>query len=215
MYVAVYVEVYVAVYMTVYKGILLFKYKEIIVNHKAISELIERAKKDPKFFHSLVFEPEKVLGSLDGLDRQSRGSIVSSNVEALFANILGLEGCGNTCSTSCDNTCGQSCGYTTNIVEAARIKGGVYFSHFKDALEGCGNTCSSSCDNTCGQSCGYTTNLTLEREKMTRAAGAGMWEGGSALEGCGNTCSSSCDNTCGQSCGYTTSLQGKFGGNVR
>ena len=34
------------------------------MNYKAINELIERAKKDPKFFHSLVFEPEKVLGSL-------------------------------------------------------------------------------------------------------------------------------------------------------
>lgn len=185
---------------------------------KMINDLIEQAKKDPKFFHSLIFEPDKVLGTLGHLDKKIRGSLVSANTEELFARILGLQECGNTCTTSCDNTCGQSCGFTTNLTDKAQASaaGSAFFSHFKGALEGCGNTCSSSCDNTCGQSCGFTTNFQDMGQMNQFAQSAGRsssWKGTKAMDaGCGNTCSSSCDNTCGQSCGYTTNFQGDFGG---
>lgn len=180
------------------------------MNVEQYKSLMEKAKSDPKFFHALVFSPEKVLDELQQLDRRARGKIVGAEIEEIVAKIIGVGYCGNTCSSSCDNTCGGSCGYTTNIVDKVSIqRQSAFFSRVKGALEGCGNTCSSSCDNTCGQSCGYTTNLTsIERldpaQMASGLASAGRFGGGGTLEGCGNTCSSSCDNTCGQSCGYTT-----------
>lgn len=183
---------------------------------KIISELIAQAKKDPKFFHALIFEPEKVLGTLDHLDRQSRGNIVATSVEEIFSRLLGVAECGNTCTSSCDNTCGGSCGFTTNIVaEAEReVEVSAFFSVHRGQLEGCGNTCTSSCDNTCGQSCGFTTNLQDQAQFAQRAQSAWRARPSRGIEeaGCGNTCTSSCDNTCGQSCGFTTNFTDKFGG---
>jgi hypothetical protein len=93
---------------------------------KAFQELIERAKKDPKFFHALVFNPKEVLSSLSDLNKQSREAIIGANPEELFAHLLGVQGggndssirkgCGHTCSSSCGYTCGAgSCAHTTSI----------------------------------------------------------------------------------------------------
>lgn len=185
------------------------------MDKKVINELIAHAKEDPKFFHSLIFEPEKVLGTLDHLDRQSRGNIVATNVEEIFSRLLGVAECGNTCTSSCDNTCGGSCGFTTNIAEPEREVASAYFSLLRGELDGCGNTCTTTCYITCGQSCEFTTNLQDPRQFAQHAAAARTWRGNRAIEetGCGNTCTSSCDNTCGQSCGYTTNFtDDRFGG---
>jgi len=166
------------------------------MNEEIFKKLIAHAKKDPTFFHALVFEPEKVLDSLDYLSKKERGSIVGKDVDELFAHLVDVQYCGNTCSSSCGNTCNKSCGYTTNRhLKEVSEEGVAYFSRFNETLEGCGNTCSSSCGNTCNKSCGYTTNLQNNET---------IYEAVNARAGCGNTCSSSCGNTCNKSCGYTT-----------
>ena len=127
---------------------------------KTFKKLLDAAKNDPKFFHSLVFEPEKALASLTYLDRHAKGALVAAHAGELIARLMGVQECGNTCTSSCENTCGQSCGFTTNFTDQGQVAEKSYFSRIKSDVMECGNTCTSSCDNTCGQSCGFTTNLT-------------------------------------------------------
>lgn len=126
---------------------------------KTFKKLLESAKNDPKFFHSLVFEPEKALASVNFISRRAKGKLISAHAGELLARLVGLQACGNTCTSSCDNTCGQSCGFTTNFTEREQLAEIGYFSRIKEDVMECGNTCTSSCDNTCGQSCGFTTNF--------------------------------------------------------
>ena len=108
---------------------------------KALDKLIDMTKKDPKFFHELVFSPETALGKLDFLDRQSKGNIVSISPEAIIAGITGhlidKTGAARACTRSCANSCTNTCGAGS-----------------------CDNTCTSSCTGTCGAiSCGATSSL--------------------------------------------------------
>ena len=134
------------------------------MDQKKFSKIIQKAQKDPKFLHQLIFKPESAIKELDdSLDRQMLGNMISKNPAEIIAKTIGiLQACGNTCTSSCDNTCGKSCGYTTNIVDnqLAKAAQAPFFSRFNDELAACGYTCTYSCDNTCGGSCGYTTNLT-------------------------------------------------------
>lgn len=113
---------------------------------KALDQLVARAKKDPKFFHALVFDAEKTIADLDFLDRRSKASLVALDPQDVIAGLAGLainvggdvQFCGDTCDSSCTNTCGAG---------------------------SCDSTCgSSSCTTTCGSiSCGTTVELAGER----------------------------------------------------
>jgi hypothetical protein len=124
--------------------------KELPVN-EALQRLVEKAKRDPAFFHSLVFEPEKALAGLEFLGRREKGAIVSLRPEDVIAGLAGLivsgggvaAVCGHSCEDSCDNTCGAG---------------------------SCFGTCmSTSCDHTCGaRSCDITVELTSRFEDLVQ-----------------------------------------------
>jgi hypothetical protein len=101
-------------------------------------QLVDRARNDPSFFHSLVFDPEKAITEIPGLDRLSKAGLLGINPEVLLSRVLRAEGgctdptcgpdscletcgphsCVSTCKSSCaGSTCGAwSCGETTSIV---------------------------------------------------------------------------------------------------
>jgi hypothetical protein len=109
---------------------------------EALKRLVEKARRDPTFFHSLVFEPEKALAGVDFLGRREKGAIVAIRPEDVIAGLAGLitgpggaaAVCGHSCEDSCDSTCGSG---------------------------SCFGTCmSSSCDHTCGsRSCDITVEI--------------------------------------------------------
>src|SRR5262249_10933980 len=81
------------------------------------------ARKDPAFFHRLVFEPEKALAELTYLDRREKGAIVSLRPEDVIAGLAGLivspggaaAVCTYSCNDSCDDTCGEGSCFGTCI----------------------------------------------------------------------------------------------------
>jgi hypothetical protein len=112
-----------------------------VSKQEAVEQLIDKAKKDPKFFHSLVFDAENTIGGLDFLDRREKAMLVALSPDDVFSGLLGLirsasgeaAVCGYSCEDSCDNTCGGSC---------------------------FGTCMSTSCDRTCGaRSCDVTVEL--------------------------------------------------------
>src|SRR5829696_6439689 len=88
---------------------------EPLPRSEGLSRLVEQARKDPAFFHSLVFEPEKALAELTYLDRREKGAIVSLRPEDVIAGLAGLivspggaaAVCDYSCHDSCDDTCGS------------------------------------------------------------------------------------------------------------
>ena len=94
------------------------------MDSEAIKQLIEKARKNPKFFHTLVFDPEKALGELGLVDRKSKAALFAIEPEQFLAQLLSVADrmCSTTCASSCDSTCGRgscsitcrgdSCGYT-------------------------------------------------------------------------------------------------------
>ncbi|MCE0723247.1 MULTISPECIES: hypothetical protein [Legionella] len=120
------------------------------MNPRSINKLIERAKKDPKFFHSLVVDPEKVLSSLDYLDRKSRAHIETTNEEEFFSRILDQEYV-SSYGVSCDNARGG--GARRGFTRVKKAKGAV-------CLKGdCNYTCAYSCGGSCGGTCSTTCAL--------------------------------------------------------
>jgi hypothetical protein len=108
---------------------------------KALKQVIDRARRDPEFFHQLVFAPEAAMEHVPH-DRALRAAIYGIGGEPLIAVLLGasrsavsVEECSSTCgSASCTNTCGE---------------------------RSCGRTCSSSCGATCNHSCTNTTKVPM------------------------------------------------------
>ncbi len=99
--------------------------------------LMERARKDPRFFHQLVFDPEKTLAKVPFLSRQAKARLLAIRPENVIQLIIGK---GSTCG---DPTCGSgSCGTTCGALS-------------------CDQTCASSCGPTCASSCGKTTDKEL------------------------------------------------------
>lgn len=68
------------------------------MDRKVVQKLVEQAKKDPKFLHALVFEPETVLRQVDYLDRSARSRLVGNSPEDAMAAIFGAR-LGNDAST--------------------------------------------------------------------------------------------------------------------
>jgi hypothetical protein len=79
------------------------------------------AKEDPKFFHSLVWDTEKVLGSIDFLSREERAAIMRTSPEHLVVALAtGRFGSGfdaNGCAGSCAQT--SHCTYTCSVSSLA------------------------------------------------------------------------------------------------
>jgi hypothetical protein len=103
---------------------------------EALKRVVERARKDAAFFHALVFDPERVLAKLPGMERRTKARLLALDPEQLIGRLLAEGGCTDpTCGPqSCLDTCGP---------------------------HSCTETCKSSCaGSTCGAfSCGTTTSV--------------------------------------------------------
>jgi hypothetical protein len=60
------------------------------MDRKLVQKLVEQARKDPKFLHALVFEPESVLKQVDYVDRSARARLVGNSPEDAMAAIFGV-----------------------------------------------------------------------------------------------------------------------------
>jgi hypothetical protein len=60
------------------------------MDRKVVQKLVEQARKDPKFLHALVFEPESVLKQVDYIDRSARAKLVGNSPEDAMAAIFGV-----------------------------------------------------------------------------------------------------------------------------
>jgi hypothetical protein len=105
---------------------------------EALLKIVEKAREDKDFFHALVFDPNRALAALEGVDEATKAKLRAISPETFFVpqlvRSLGgrLRECEPTCSVSCDDTCGSiSCNVT------------------------CGPF-NMSCKSTCGGSCGNT-----------------------------------------------------------
>lgn len=118
---------------------------------EGLAQLIRKAKGDPQFFHSLVWDTERTLGSVDFLSREEKAAIMRINPEDLVVALAsghlstGADdgGCGNSCAQTshCTYTCSVST-VTTNPASlvsnpaaelAVRIQNEIAsgrFSHF-------------------------------------------------------------------------------------
>ncbi|SRR5579871_393741 len=106
-----------------------------------ILQIVQKAREDKEFFHTLVFDPEKALASLEGVDEATKKRLRAirpgSFLVAPLVGAVKLEECDPTCSLSCDSTCGSvSCNVTC----------GPY---------------NLSCKDTCGVSCGQTLEVAM------------------------------------------------------
>jgi hypothetical protein len=113
----------------------------VATQREVLVQIVQKAREDKDFFYALVFDPEKALASVEGLDETTKGKLraISPNNFLLppLAQAIGLKPCDPTCTESCIVTCGPlSCDVT------------------------CGPE-NKSCGQTCGGSCG--TTLTVAR----------------------------------------------------
>lgn len=77
-----------------------------------LARILAAARKDPAFFHELVFAPKKAIAKAPFLDRATRTRLLGVRAGTVIAGLLGqLAACGNdqTCSgaTCSGNTCGS------------------------------------------------------------------------------------------------------------
>lgn len=57
------------------------------MDKEALQKLTEQAKRDPKFLHSLVFEPKKALDQVDYLDRTTKTRLLATKSDQIFASL--------------------------------------------------------------------------------------------------------------------------------
>ena len=107
----------------------------------ALLKIVDKARDDKEFFHALVFDPERALAGLEGLDEPTKEKLRLISPETFFVpqlvRSLGVarQECDPTCSLSCEDTCGSiSC----------RVTCGPF---------------NLSCKSTCGASCGSTLDV--------------------------------------------------------
>jgi hypothetical protein len=106
--------------------------KRVATKSDPLSRILAAARKDPQFFHDLVFSPRTAISKAPFLDRATKSRLLEVSPGTVIAGLLGhLADCGNeqTCSgATCRGTCGSdSCQTQT-----------------------CGG---GSCDETCANSC--------------------------------------------------------------
>jgi hypothetical protein len=108
---------------------------------EVLVQMVQQARENKDFFHSLVFDPEKALASFEGLDETTRKKLqaISPN-DFLVAPLVQAIGVGlSPCDPTCDESCAQTCGALSCDVT-------------------CG-TDNHSCGKTCGASCGTTLTV--------------------------------------------------------
>jgi hypothetical protein len=106
-----------------------------MTSSQALKKLVARARTDPRFFHQLVFNPEKVIKGLTFLDAKTKAQLLRVNPDTIIRNLVPGDAaeCAGTCGAgSCDMTCGTG---------------------------SCLDTCKSSCGSTCGNSCDRTSGM--------------------------------------------------------
>ena len=105
-----------------------------------LKHLVDRARKDPAFFHALVFDPEKAINDIPEVDRRIKASLLGINPEKVIGRLITAEG-GCTDPTCGPDSCLDTCG-----------------------PHSCTVTCKSSCaGSTCGAwSCGVTSSIFRE-----------------------------------------------------
>lgn len=104
------------------------------MDYEAMAELIKRARKDPEFFHALVWKTATVVESLDFLTREEKAAIVAIKPEDLVVGLAtGRIRVGGDPAADCGATCGASCGASCGAT--------------------CGGSCGGSCTATCAVSC--------------------------------------------------------------
>jgi hypothetical protein len=97
-----------------------------------LARILAAARKDPEFFHELVFAPRKAIAKATFLDRKTRDRLLGTRAGTVIAGLV-FGDCGNaeTCS---GKTCGRTCVDTCN---GATCGGGS-----------CQDTCTNSCPDT-------------------------------------------------------------------
>jgi hypothetical protein len=101
----------------------------------ALARIVAAARKDPEFFHNLVFDPKKAIAKAPFLDRATKTRLTKGLPASVIAGILGkFSDCGNskTCSGS---TCSGTCG--SDSCQGVTCGGGS-----------CSGTCTNSCTDT-------------------------------------------------------------------
>jgi hypothetical protein len=73
------------------------------VDTDTVQKLVEQAKKDPKFLHALVFDPESVMPRLDYLDRGAKSALLGSSPESVITALIGQRSGGGSGGSSQDN----------------------------------------------------------------------------------------------------------------
>ena len=66
------------------------------MDRKVLQKLVDQARKDPKFLHALIFDPESVLKQVDYLDRAARAKLVGNSPDEVIAAILGARATADT-----------------------------------------------------------------------------------------------------------------------
>ena len=96
---------------------------------EGMAELIHKAKEDPEFFHSLVWDTEKVLGSIDFLSREEKAAIMRTSPEDLVVGLVTgrfdtgamAAHCGASCGETCSATCGPTCSASSLATDPASL----------------------------------------------------------------------------------------------
>ena len=131
-----------------------------MTSSQALKKLVARARTDPRFFHRLVFDPEKVIKSLTFLDAKSKAALLRVNPDTIIRNLVpggDVAECAGTCGGS---SCGLTCGSGS-----------------------CIETCNTSCGNTCGNSCDHTSTFGTKYIPDDPAKGGIVAKGGIATKG--------------------------------
>lgn len=114
---------------------------------EGFDRLISQAKEDPQFFHDLVWNTDKIVGSIDYLSREEKASILAIKPEDLIVGLAtGKVFGGGGLVAACGGTCGASCGAS------------------------CGGSCGGSCTATCAASCPVTGLKPGDLEKVINPA---------------------------------------------
>ena len=103
-----------------------------------LMEIVRRAREDREFFHALVFNSERALASLEGLDEttQNRLRAISPDNFLVPQLVQTISPQLPRCDPTCDDSCGVTCGALSCDLTCGPDAGS------------CGQTCSASCGRT-------------------------------------------------------------------
>jgi hypothetical protein len=76
-----------------------------------VARILAAARKDPQFFHELVFAPKKAIAKAKFLDRATKTRLLNLRAGSVISDLLFADcGSANTCSgATCNHTCTESC----------------------------------------------------------------------------------------------------------